>query len=442
MAAGSGGYTRVGYAVIAGVILVCLAGAALLVSMIASYLSTSESARPSVATPSVVVTGCPGDLWLDPQTLVCVPRTACASGESFDALTNGCTPARVTAVSLTPSSGPLEGGTELTITGSGFAAGVTVTIGGIPATNINVIDPTTMTADTPAGLNLYALDVVVTVPGREPVTLNNVFTYLAPADQAVQQVLPNTGAVGGGETVVIKGRGFVDGVKVAFNGVLATNVITISSTTISVTTPAGPLGPVNVNVRNPDREPLVLTGGFSYVDAAARRVTGVLPTNGTAAGGTEVTIKGSGFAQGATVGFGGRAASRVRVVSSTTITAVTPPGTVGRADVTVRNPGLPRSTLARGYGYVAAPVVLAVSPATGSVAGGTQVTISGSGFEKGARVMVGGAAARSVKVISDTRITAVVPPGKAGPATVTVVNAGQPEGSLAEAFTYLVAPAR
>jgi hypothetical protein len=258
----------------------------------------------------------------------------------------------------------------------------------------------------------------------------------------VQQVLPNTGAVGGGETVVIKGRGFVDGVKVAFNGVLATNVLTLSSTTISVTTPAGPLGPVNVNVRNPDREPLVLTGGFSYVDAAARRVTAVLPVSGTAAGGTEVTIKGSGFAQGATVGFGGRAASRVRVVSSTTITAVTPPGTVGRADVTVRNPGLPRSTLARGYGYVAAPVVLAVSPATGSTAGGTQVTISGAGFEKGARVMVGGAAARSVNVISDTRITAVVPPGQAGPATVTVVNAGQPEGSLAEAFTYLVAPAR
>ena len=52
-----------------------------------------------------------------------------------------------------------------------------------------------------------------------------------------------------------------------------------------------------------------------------------------------MTITGTNFAAGATVTFGGTAATNVVVVSSTSITATTPAGSAGAVTVTVTNPG-------------------------------------------------------------------------------------------------------
>ena len=63
---------------------------------------------------------------------------------------------------------------------------------------------------------------------------------------------------------------------------------------------------------------------FSGAPNTAPIVAGVSPASGPTAGGTTVTISGTGFANGASVSFGGTAASNVTVVGSTTITAVAP----------------------------------------------------------------------------------------------------------------------
>jgi hypothetical protein len=82
-------------------------------------------------------------------------------------------------------------------------------------------------------------------------------------------------------------------------------------------------------------------------------VTGVTPSVGRAAGGTNVTISGSGFQSGATVTFGGAAATNVVRVSATSITATTPAHAVGTVDVTVTNPDSSSGTLNGGFTYVA-----------------------------------------------------------------------------------------
>jgi hypothetical protein len=65
-------------------------------------------------------------------------------------------------------------------------------------------------------------------------------------------------------------------------------------------------------------------------------VTKVKPKNGPPAGGTSVTITGTGFASPAAVDFGGAAASEVVVQSATSITAVAPPGAPNTiVDITV-----------------------------------------------------------------------------------------------------------
>ncbi len=72
------------------------------------------------------------------------------------------------------------------------------------------------------------------------------------------------------------------------------------------------------------------------VAAAAPAITAVSPNNGAAAGGSSVTISGSGFATGSTVAFGSAAATAVKIVSSSSITASSPAGS-GTVDVSVHN---------------------------------------------------------------------------------------------------------
>jgi hypothetical protein len=81
---------------------------------------------------------------------------------------------RVTAVS--PTQGPTLGGTTITISGTNFAAGTFVSIGGTPATNITLQSPSTISAVTPAHV-AGAADVVVTLNGQSG-SLRGGFTYV------------------------------------------------------------------------------------------------------------------------------------------------------------------------------------------------------------------------------------------------------------------------
>jgi hypothetical protein len=80
-------------------------------------------------------------------------------------------------------------------------------------------------------------------------------------------------------------------------------------------------------------------------------ITSIAPSTGPAAGGTEVTIRGAGFAAGAAVAIGGRAATDVSVRGSDTITAKTPASTTaGAVDIAVTLNGR-TGTLAGGFRY-------------------------------------------------------------------------------------------
>ena len=174
---------------------------------------------------------------------------------------------------------------------------------------------------------------------------------------------------------------------------------------------------------------------FSAVSGPAPTVTSVSPNNGSTSGGTAVTITGTNFAAGATVMFGGTAATNVVVRNSTAITATTPAGSAGAVTVTVTDPGSLSGSLANGFTYIAPPTVTSVSPNNGSTSGGTAVTITGANFASGATVTFGSTAASNVVVVSGTQITATTPLGSAGAVIVTVTVNGQ-SGSLANGFTY------
>jgi hypothetical protein len=87
------------------------------------------------------------------------------------------------------------------------------------------------------------------------------------------------------------------------------------------------------------------------------------------------------------------------------------------------------------------PVVTTVSPTSGSTAGGTAITITGTSFQNGATVTVGGTAATSVVFVNSTKITAVAPAHAAGSVAVVVTNPTTQTGTLNPGFFYVTPPA-
>ncbi len=168
----------------------------------------------------------------------------------------------------------------------------------------------------------------------------------------------------------------------------------------------------------------IAAAGASYATEPLT-VTKVSPDAGLEAGGTEVTITGTEFAEAAAVKFGETTAS-FKVNSPTSITATAPAHTAGTVDVTVEKGGATSSkTTADQFTYVAAgpaPTVEKLSPKKGPAAGGTSVTITGTSFKGVTAVKFGAEPATSYTVSSETSITAVSPSATSGDVEVTVTT--------------------
>jgi hypothetical protein len=159
-----------------------------------------------------------------------------------------------TVSAVIPKSGPLSGGTILTITGTGFVPGASVVIGqgngagtgAIPATNVTVVSWTKITAVTGGGAKAGNWGVFVTsAGGTSGASSGATFTYnLAPIVSAVS---PTSGPTTGGTAITISGSGFVSGATVVIgqgNGagtgaIPATNVVVVSPTEITAVTGGG-----------------------------------------------------------------------------------------------------------------------------------------------------------------------------------------------------------
>ncbi len=89
---------------------------------------------------------------------------------------------------------------------------------------------------------------------------------------------------------------------------------------------------------------------------------------------------------------------------------------------------------------VSAPTISAVAPNTGSTAGGTPITVAGTGFAAVATLTLGGVPATSVVVTSPTTITAVTGPHATGAVAAVVTNPDGGSATRANAFFYAPPP--
>ncbi|MEP9358074.1 IPT/TIG domain-containing protein [Sphingomonas sp. KR3-1] len=355
-----------------------------------------------------------------------------------------------TATNLTPTFGPPAGGTTVFVVGSGFLAGNTgVTIGGnaIPASSVAVTSGTFLSFVTPAHA-VGNVPVTVTTPGGTSGAPSSGFTYAGVPTAA--SLTPGAGPVAGNTPVTVTGTNFVAGktsVTIGGTAVPAASVTVASDTTLTFNTPAHAAGTVAVTVANPAGTSSAVPGGYVY--AGVPTASAMSAYGGPAAGNTAVTVTGTNFVAGSTsVTIGGTVvpASSVTVASATALTFTTPAHAAGsNLAVTITTPGGTSGAIPNGYTYAAVPVVTAVSPNAGPIAGGGMVTISGSGFAGATptfAVKFGGTNAFPYYVDSDTQIRAEVPGRATGTVDVTVRTpyGGTSTPSAADVYSYAAAP--
>jgi hypothetical protein len=163
--------------------------------------------------------------------------------------------------SINPLFGPAGGWTDVEFVGAGFSGATSVTFNGTPALSFNVVNDGIIDAVTPPGPLLVTVDVEVTTPlGSHELT--SAFTYVFDTPPFIDTVVPSTGPTAGGTPVTISGLNVVGVTDVTFGGVSGTGLTITSPTSLTVTTPPGSAGDVDVVADGAGMATIV--DGFTY----------------------------------------------------------------------------------------------------------------------------------------------------------------------------------
>ena len=141
-----------------------------------------------------------------------------------------------TVTKILPTSGPLIGGTTVTVTGTGFTGATSVKFGTTAATSYTVVSATSITAVSPAGQG--PVDITVTTPsGTSATSAADQFTY--DPIPTVTGISPTGGPAAGGITVTVTGTGFTGATSVKFGITAGTGLVVASPTSLTIKSPAG-----------------------------------------------------------------------------------------------------------------------------------------------------------------------------------------------------------
>ncbi|MFH1531391.1 MAG: IPT/TIG domain-containing protein [Pseudomonadota bacterium] len=348
---------------------------------------------------------------------------------------------------INPIAGPAVGGYQAIVNGAGFQEDASVTFGTVASTSVDVLTPEVLVAQIPAGTPGTTVDLTVTNPDQQSVTLAAAFSYneLEKEPLAIASVMPPAGPLGGGISVAIVGAGFVGGgTSVSFGGTPSQTVTVVSGNLLTSLTPPGVLaGSVDVMVSS-GGESATLTAGFLYQDedplVTPPQIQGIAPSAGPAAGGTTVQVVGVGFQDGAAVAFGGTEAAAVNFSSSTLLLVTAPAHAAGTISLVVENPDGGAAILPNAFTYYAEagsnpPIPVSVIPGSGSALGNDLVTLNGVHFVSGMAIYFCGDPATQITVASGSQASCRTPPGT-GVCDVEVVNPDGQAGVLGGGFSY------
>ena len=352
-------------------------------------------------------------------------------------------PPRPTLYGVTPSEGPIAGGTEVSIRGLALGGGDGATPrvklvvpsesveGGfleVFAEEVVAISSQQLTAVIPActdcQVGIASLSVV-NPDGQESVNALD-FSYTSPPNPppTLSSLSPVSGSRKGGTQVTLEGANFVEGMTIRLGGTTVSNINIDSATRATFSTPPNPPGLYRLSVITPDGQGARIDDAFTYLPPEPV-ISNLTPDFGPVTGGFEVSIWGDDFETGALVLVDGAAVLQATVVSATLIRAVFP---------SVLVPGVKQVQVIDVYGNSATteflyeslegepPQLSSLEPAQGHRLGGEPVLVLGDHFQRDSRVFFGATEASSVLYLSPSTLEVVTPASGAGIVEVVVTN--------------------
>lgn len=381
---------------------------------------------------------------MTPGTVDISVRTASGTTTAPAAFTYSA--GKPTIATVVPSTGSVNGGTEVRISGA-FMDFVTAVRFGTTQAAFRIVDGTTLVAIAPISMTDGPVDVAVSTPSGIA-EASKAFTY-AGSSSVVTSVTPSTGPV----SAVVPGTTTKQSVVIGLRQMTSTGSCAatacveevrfgeqrapfsiVKGRLVAQLPKASAPGPVDVTVVI-DGTSSIAQGGFVYT-ASEPVLLGVNPATGSLAGGTAIALRGTNLPANVTSVLVGDRAARLSKDAKGHQVIVVPSGRAsGPVDVTiVTDAG--RSTLPGAFTYSNAPQVTSMHPAVANT--GTQVarmTIRGTQLTTGTVVTIGGSTARVVEAGTGT-ITVQVPTRKdAGAVDVTLRN-GSAVTTMKAAFAY------
>ncbi|MDR3454951.1 MAG: IPT/TIG domain-containing protein, partial [Rhodoferax sp.] len=294
----------------------------------------------------------------------------------------------VSVASVWPTLGSTTGGSQVVVTGAGFAfsSGLLCKFGSV-AVAAQYLGPSEVSCGTPA-MPGGVVAVSVTLNGVDFSANSVVFTFVA--SLSVTGLSPGSGSVTGGDAVSVSVAGLSSPVNVSSVwcsfGLVVTPAVSVTGNVVTCVSPGvgdGPLLSQWVAVEVSENGEDYTTDGVQFEYTADPAVTLLSPSSGSVFGGTVVSVYGSNFINGPGLAcsFGSTRSPQATFVSSTLLTCVTPfAASPSSLPLSVSLNGVDFFAAQSRFEFVLPPVIESVEPPVVPAEGGTFVFLYGSGF--------------------------------------------------------------
>ncbi len=299
-----------------------------------------------------------------------------------------------TLTSISPNNGVQGQSVPVTLTGANFIAGATIGVSGagITVSSTTVVSGTQITATFTIAANATAgaQSVTLTTSGGtstpQPFTVNSA----PPGPLTLTSINPTSGVQGQSVPVALTGANFVAGATIGVSGagITVSSTMVVSATQIMATftiAANAPTGAQNVTVTTSGGPSGAQPFTVNPAPPTPPTLTSISPTSGVQGQSVPVTLTGTNFIAGATIGVSGAeiTVSNTTVLSATQITAtftIAANAATGAQNVTVTTSG--GTSGAQPFTVNLAPptppTLTSISPTSGVQGQSVPVTLTGT----------------------------------------------------------------
>jgi hypothetical protein len=412
-----------------------------LVTLTGEHIAPGTEVHFGSQPATVVLTGSTSLTVLAPtSTPGSVVDVTLTGADGTDTLTGAFTyddPPASTLLAVSPASGLFHTPQPVSITGTDFDPffSLSITLDGVPATQVVRVSDSLITALLPAGVQGETGDLLLS-QGGQTAELPAAYGWIG---TSITSLSPTGGHPAVETPVTIQGSFFAADSVISFGGQPVT-VLAIDATSAQVLVPPGlPGASLDLSLSGSDGT-ASLPEAFTYDDPPPPTLAAISPNAGLFHAPLAVSVTGTGFDAffPLSLSVGGLPVSQLVRVSDTALSGVVPANAQDSAGDVVLTQNGQSVTLGSAYHWEGA-AILAVAPTKGNPNGGTAVTITGEHFVDDGSMVVsfGGTAATLVSVSAPSSLVVITPAGSPGAVVDVHITGSNGTDTRPGGFTFV-----